>query len=241
MPTHVRINYLIEKLKSLGVDNSFYDGSISYNKINTEIHFYNSFNQTIIAIESLSLKILSEKNKTIITTIFNERKKIDLPPKIKDTTTLDDFKRQLKVPFLIIENPSFRIRISIYDSIGNKVISGGILKLLAVHSKHYNLKPKRYNSFYKQEQTVFEIITSIAICRALGKQSQDNRGYSYEWNGYRLVTKPINNSDIENLTTFYRIIGEKSSLKYKRHKPLPHYLQVLAVIFSVKYGIGFRI
>lgn len=241
MKTHARLNKLLQSLKELDVNNRIYDSTLSYNNLNTDIHFFNSFNQTIIAIECLSLKILSEKNKTIIKTLFNERKKVDLPKTIKDTTTLEDFKRQLKIPFLIIENPNFKIRMSIYDNIGNKVISGGILKLLAVHSKQYNLKPKRYNSFYKQEQTVFDIITSIIICREYGKMSQDNRGNTYSWNGYNLGTECFMNSNIENLKTFYRIIGEKSTLKFRKNKQLPHYILVLAKKFIVKYGIRFRI
>ncbi|MFN9114783.1 MAG: hypothetical protein ACK5XN_32370 [Bacteroidota bacterium] len=203
MKTLGRINKLIEKLKPLGIKNPFYDGSISYGNLNTDIHFFNSFNETIVAIESLSPKILSKKNKVILLTLFNERNNIDLPLVIKNTTTIEDFKTQLKIPFIIIDNPSFKIRISIFDDIRGQKLSGGILKLLAVHSKQYNLKPKKNNSFFKQEQTVFEIITSIIICREYGKWSRDNRGNTYLWNGYNLGTEYFMNSDIENIKTFY--------------------------------------
>ena len=237
MKTHAKLNLLIHNLKSIGIEKTNFNGTISLSNLNTDIHFFNSFNQTIVAIETLSPKVTTRNNASILKTLFNERKNINLPKAIKDTSTFEEFKTQLKIPFLIIENPNFNIRMSIYDNIGNNILSGGIFKLLAVHSKKYNLKPKKYNSFYKQEQTVFDIITSIVICRTFGEQTQDERGYSFVWNGYRLGTKTIPNSTIENITTFFTEIGKKSSLRFKRQKQLPHHLQVLAKIFFVKYGV----
>jgi hypothetical protein len=214
MKTHATLNLLIHNLKSIGIEKTNLDGSISLSNLNTDIHFFNSFNQTIVAIECLKPKVESKTNKKILEDIYAQKNQIGLPNFIMDSTSLDDLKIQLTKPFIIIENLHFILRISIFDSIENAYLKNGLLKLLAVHNKEYNLKPKKNNTFYEKENTVFDLITSITLCRLNGNSIPQEDKVVYEWNGYQLVIEMFGNSEIENLKTFYPIKGEETDLTY---------------------------
>jgi len=215
MNTHPKLNTLIEKLEAQYLNKPIYNNSISYSNTDIEIHFFNSFNQTIVAIECLKPKVESETNKQIIEDIFARRNQIDLPNFIKQSTYLEDFKLQLQKPFLIIDAQEFTLRISIFDSINNAYIKNGLLKLLAVHNKEYNLKPKKKNTFYEKENTVFELVTSITLCRLNGVPKLEKNEMVYEWNGYRLIVEIIGSNEIENLKSFYPIEGAETNLSYR--------------------------
>lgn len=215
MKNHARLNKLIEYLKTLGVNNPIYNDSVSYNNLNTDIHFFNSFNETIVAIECLKPKVESETNEQIIEDIFAKRNQIDLPNFIRQSTCLEDFKLKLQKPFLIIDAQEFILRISIFDTINNAYIINGLLKLLAVHNNEYNLKPKKGNTFYENENTIFDLITSIVLCRLNGERRQERDKVVYEWNGYRLIVEMIGSNEIENLKSFYPIEGAETNLSYR--------------------------
>lgn len=214
MKTHAKLKSLIANLKALGDTNIIYDGSVTYNIPNPDIHFFNSFNQTMVAIECLKPKVESENHAQLIEDIFAKRNQIDLPNFIKESTDIKDFKLQLQKPFIIIDGQKFILRLSIFDSINNDFIKNGLLKLLTVHNKEYNSKPKENNTFYENENTVFELITSISLCRIHGKYRQEKELIFYEWNGYRLIIEKLNEGLIENVKSFYPLKGQESGLKY---------------------------
>jgi hypothetical protein len=94
MNNHKSIVSLIDELQ-LDSYKYKYDGSVTLIdnlKQETYGHFFNSFLQTIIAIEVESLFIENKRNKIILNQLFDQIEILDFPYDIKESTDFDKFK-----------------------------------------------------------------------------------------------------------------------------------------------------
>ncbi|MEI7978787.1 MAG: hypothetical protein WCI53_08070 [Bacteroidota bacterium] len=178
--------------------------TVIYDKINeVEIEDWGQFFKTIIAIETLKPSTQIETNSHIIDQLFESRKDLDLPFDIKQTKNENDFQERLKLSFLTIKHKNFKLRLSIFNSIGKEknFIIGGILKILAKHSPDYN-KFEEYKYPLFDNLIVPDIINEICSCRFVDGLVKPKGEIIYINNQYKLVTKKIIN-DIEDIISFY--------------------------------------